>query len=74
MVLLGNVENLLSIASDKKYNRLMVQGSSRITRLFPPYNLSTIQLRGLIIITLVSKVFFVHLLHLVDNLKLSKSS
>ena len=74
MVLLGNIENLLLIAGDKRYNKLMVQGSSRITRLFPPYNLGTIQLRGLVITTLISKVFFIHLLHLVDNLKSSKSS
>ena len=74
MILLGNVKNLLAVTNDKRYNRLMVQGSSKIIRLYPPYDLSNLELRSLTITSLIPKVFLTYLLLVVNNLKTIKSS
>lgn len=74
MILLGNVKNLLAVTNDKRYNRLMVQGSSKVIKLYPPYDLSNLELRSLVIVSLMPKVFLTYLLLMVDNLKKIKSS
>lgn len=74
MILLGNVKNLLAVTNDKRYNKLMVQGSSKVIKLYPPYNLSNLELRSLTIVSLMPKIFLTYLLFVVDNLKTIKSS
>lgn len=69
MIVSGLLSDLLRVSYEVKANQIKIQGKDNLIKLFPPYDVDRSELKSLALVSFLPKVFFWHLLQLIDNLK-----